>query len=85
MVFSRVFCFTCLYTVLWEIRDADVPLSIRAKRVCLDLLFVAGMARSISAPFVVIVLDAVGARIMHDSSESADLMLLQLSSEPHLE
>jgi len=70
-----------LYNVLWEMRHADVPLSIRARRVCLGLLFVAGMMRSISAPFIVVFLDAVGARIMRDSSELTGLLLLRLPAD----
>jgi len=85
VVFSRVFCVMCLYTVSWEMRDVNVPLSIRARRVCLDLLFVAGMVRSISAPFIVVFLDAVGARIMRDSSELTDLLLLRLPADRPLE
>ena len=64
--------------------DEDVPLSIRARRCCLGLIFVTRMVRSISAPFVVVVLDAVGARIMRDSSEFTDLLLLWLPSKSPL-
>jgi len=84
VVFSRVFSFTCLYTTSREVRDAEVTPSIRARRVYLDLLFIAGMERSISAPFVVGD-NAVGARIIRDSSVFINLMLLQLFHKRLLE
>ena len=62
-------------------RDADVPLLIRARKVCLGYLFVTGMARSISVIFVVAFLDAVGVRIMCDSSELTDMILLRLPAD----
>lgn len=64
----------------------EVPLSIRVRRVCIGLIFVAGMLRNISAPFVLIVGGvAVGARIIRDSSVFMDLLLLWLFDEHPLE
>ena len=51
----------------------------------LGLLFITRMVRIISAPFVVVALDAIGAMIMRDSSEFTDLLLLRLPSDRPLE
>jgi len=42
----------------------------------LGLLLVAGMVRIILAPFVVVVFEVIGTRIMRDFFEFTDLMLL---------
>ena len=56
-----------------------------SKEIFLDLLFISGMVRLISAPSVVVDFEFIDARIMRDSSEFTDLLLLLLLSEIPLE
>jgi len=61
-------------------------MSIRARRVCLSLLSVAGTVRIISALLLLTVsVDVGGVRIMRDSSVFTDLLLLWICVERPLE
>ena len=74
--FSRVLVLMCLYTTSWEMRNAEVSLSMRVSRVFLGLFSVARMANSILAPLLLMVDSELEvARIILESSVFTDLML----------